>query len=140
MCLNIGSLLHVCLSIGNLLLLCLSSLKYLAFVLDQLESDIDFSELSLEVQGRQDYFQIVEETCIVALCLPLLSLSLSLSLSPHYPLHETLNSVPDSELYQTLNIGLSFKIKKKLTQFNPPFCVFLTFSLVVRNSLFKVNK
>jgi len=33
--------------------------------------------------------------------------------------HKTQNSVPDFELYQTLNIGLSFKKKKNLTQFNP---------------------
>ena len=50
------------------------------------------------------------------------SLFVSLSLALLYPLHKTLNYVPDFELYQTLNIGLSFKKKKKLTQFKPPSC------------------
>ena len=35
-----------------------------------------FSELSLEVQGGQDYFRFVEGTCIIALCLSSLSLCL----------------------------------------------------------------
>jgi len=47
---------------------------------EQLKSDIDFSELSLEVQGGQDYFRFVEGTCIIALCLSSLSLFT-------YPLH-----------------------------------------------------
>ena len=38
---------------------------------------LHFSELSLEVQGGQDYFQFVEGTCIIALCLSSLSLFLS---------------------------------------------------------------
>ena len=38
--------------------------KPLAFVLEQLQLDIDFSELSLEVQGGVDYFRIVEGTTI----------------------------------------------------------------------------
>jgi len=42
------------------------------------------SELSLEVQGGQDYFRFVEGTCIIALCLSSLSLSPSLYF---YPLH-----------------------------------------------------
>jgi len=36
---------------------------------------LHFSELSLEVQGGQDYFRFVEGTCIIALCLSSLSLS-----------------------------------------------------------------
>jgi len=43
---------------------------------------LHFSELSLEVQGGQDYFRFVEGTYIIALCLSSLSLSLCF-----YPLH-----------------------------------------------------
>jgi len=68
----------VCLSIGNLLLVCLSTCNL----------RLHFSELSLEVQGGQDYFRFVEGTCIIALCLSSLSLTLFLSaahlVSDHY--------------------------------------------------------
>ena len=42
---------------------------------------LHYSELSLEVQGGQDYFRFVEGTCIIALCHSSLYLSLFLSLS-----------------------------------------------------------
>jgi len=46
------------------------------------------SEISLEVQGGQDYFRFVEGTCIFALCLSSLSLTQFLSaaylVSDHY--------------------------------------------------------
>ena len=48
--------------------------KSLACVLEYLQFEI--SELSLEVQGAQDYFRFVEGTCIIALCLSSLSLTL----------------------------------------------------------------
>jgi len=36
---------------------------------------LHFSELSLEVQGGQDYFLFVEGTCIIVLCLSSFSLA-----------------------------------------------------------------
>jgi len=66
----------------------------------------------LEVQGGQDYFRIVEGTCIIALCLSLLTLSAAL----------------DFELYQTLNIGHILKRRKSPHNSTPSSCVFLTFS------------
>jgi len=65
------SLLIVFLSIGSLLQLCLS-------ICNQI---LHFSKLSLEVQGGQDYFRFVEGTCIIALCLSSLFLSLFLSVA-----------------------------------------------------------
>ena len=59
------SLLIVLLSIGSLLQLCLSMCNQI----------LQFSELSLKVQGGQDYFRFVEGTCIISLCLSSLSLS-----------------------------------------------------------------
>jgi len=74
------SLLIVFLSIESLLLLCLSIWSLLlSLAMSICNQILHFSELSLEVQGGQDYFRFVEETCIIALCL--LSLSLSLFLS-----------------------------------------------------------
>jgi len=71
------------------------------------------------VQGVHEYFRIVEGTCIIVLCLSLLSISLL------YPLHKTLNFVQDSELYQTLNTGLSFKNKEeKDNTIQPPVLCF----------------
>jgi len=48
----------------------------LVVVLRNCNLRLHFSELSLEVQGGQDYFRFVEGTCIIALCLSSLSLSL----------------------------------------------------------------
>jgi len=80
-------------------------------------------ELSLEVQGGQDYFRIVEGTCINCLCSSSVFCSLTLN-----PLHtKTLNSD------QTLNFSDSdpensvYFCKKETflkTQFNPPFLCF----------------
>jgi len=68
-------------SIGNLLQLCLSNLKSLASFSSG-NQILHFSELSLEVQGGQDYFRFVEGTCIIALCLSSFSLSvLSVAIS-----------------------------------------------------------
>ena len=82
-------------------------------------------ELSLEVQGRQDYFRFVEGTCIIA-CV------LSFSVLYIYPLHKdseltlTLNSL------QTLNLRtILHNVKEEVFKntIQPPLLVvFLTFS------------
>jgi len=76
-------------------------------------------ELSLEVQGGQDYFRFVEGTCIIA-CV------LSSSVLYIYPLHI------DSELTQTLNLRTVIKnVKEEVSKntIQPPlFVVFLTFT------------
>ena len=118
LCLSIGSLLIVFRSTGNLLQLCLSNLKSLASFSSS-NQILHFNELSLEVQGGQDYFRFVERTFIIALC------PSSLSLSLIYPLHL------DSD-YHFISWTLSAseqwlqyeKTKKKLTQFNPLFLCF----------------
>ena len=79
-------------------------------------------ELSLEVQGGQDYFRFVEGTCITA-CV------VSSSVLYIYPLHI------NSELTQTLNyfrlwtweqFFRTWKKKFPKTQFNPPFLWFFS--------------
>ena len=78
-------------------------------------------ELSLEVQGGQDYFRFVEGSCIIA-CV------LSSSVLYIYPLHK------DSELTQTLNLRTVLQNVKeevfKNTIQPPLLVVFLTFSFV----------
>ena len=97
MFLSIGSLLQLCSSICNQIL--------------------HFSELSLEVQEGQDYFRFVEGTCIIALCLS----SLSDFIRCILVLNITSEAVPNCFWSVCFNLE---KTKKKLTQFNPPSCVF----------------
>jgi len=81
-------------------------------------------ELSLEVQGGQDYFRFVEGTCIIA-CV------LSSSVLYIYPMHK------DSELLQTLNLRTVLQNVKeevfKNTIQSPLLVVFLTFKLMVHD-------
>ena len=77
-------------------------------------------ELSLEVQGGQDYFRFVEGTCINIACV------LSFSAIYIYPLHKTLNSL---RLWTWEQFWSKREEKCLRTQFNPPSCVFLTFSI-----------
>jgi len=96
----------------------LSKDKSLSCVFEQLVIwDYILVELSLEVQGGQDYFRFVEGTCSLFFC------------SLHYPLHI------DSELTQTLNyfrlwtwgqLSRTFKKKFPKTQFKPPFLWFFS--------------
>ena len=76
-------------------------------------------ELSLEVQGGQDYFRFVERTCIIACVLSSYVLFI-------YPLHK------DSELTQTLNLRTVFQnvMEEVFENTNQPplLVVFLTFS------------
>ena len=75
----------------SLLEVSLSKDKSLSCVIEQLViGDYILVELSLKVQGGQDYFRFVEGTCIIA-CV------LSSSVLYIYPLHI------DFELTQTLN-------------------------------------
>jgi len=61
--------------------------KSLSYVIEQLViRHYILVELSLEMQGGQDYFRFVEGTCIIA-CV------LSFSVLYIYPLHKTLNSL-----------------------------------------------
>ena len=78
----------------SLLEVSLSKDKSLSCVIEQLVNwDYILVELSLEVQGGQDYFRFVEGTCIIA-CV------LSSSVLYIHPLHI------DSELLQTLNLRI----------------------------------
>jgi len=107
----------------SLLEVSLSKDKSLSCVIEQLVIwDYILVELSLEVQGGQDYFRFVEGTCIIA-CV------LSSSVLYIYPLHI------DSELTQTLNyfrlwtwgqLSRTWKKKFPKTQFNPPFLWFFS--------------
>jgi len=133
--LSIGSLLELSLSKGSLFQLWLSievswscpwAEKSLSCVIEQLVIwHYILVELSLEVQGGQDYFRFVEGTCIIACVLYFSVLLLS------YPLHKTLNSLRlwTSSDSKPENI---FWTKEKRsfwnTQFNPPpSCGFFTF-------------
>ena len=89
--------------------------------------DYTVSEISLEVQGGQDYFRFVEGTHIIA-CV--LSFSVLLLLSAA----RRLWTQSDSELLQTMNLGTVFhNLRKKFlkTQFNPPFLWFFSPSVTV---------
>jgi len=79
-------------------------------------------ELSLEVQGGQDYFWFLEGTSIIA-CV------LSSSVLYNYPLHK------DSKLLQTLNLRTVLQnVKEEVSKntIQPPLLVvFLTFTFFV---------
>ena len=127
-------LLSIIIHIGFIYLLevSLSKGKSLSCVIEQLVIwDYILVELSLEVQGGQDYFRFVEGTCIIA-CV------LSSSVLYIYPLHK------DSELTQTLislqtlnlrTVLLNVKEEVSKNTIQPPLLVvFLTFKM----SLFKL--
>jgi len=92
----------------SLLELSLSIDKSLSCVIEQLViRHYILVELSLEVQGGQDYFRFMEGTCIIA-CV--LSFSVLLLLSDAL----RLLTQSDSELLQTLNLGTVFQnVRKK---------------------------
>ena len=106
LCLNIGSLLTVFRSIGNLLQLCLSNLESLA----------SFSELSLEVQGGQNYFRFVEGTCIIALCLSSLSV-----LSATFRFWLSLQKLNSICFWTVTSVGEN---EEKVNTIQPPFLCF----------------
>jgi len=66
----------------------------------------------LEVQGGQDYFRFVEGTCIIALCLSSLSLSLSLPLSVCFIRCNLILNIT-SEAVLELLLVCSFQLKRK---------------------------
>ena len=75
--------------------------------------DYIVSEISLEVQGGQDYCRFVEGTCIIAWCLSSLSLN---SVFIRYILSHwsLLQKLIDSYFWTVTSVG---ETKKKLTQF-----------------------
>jgi len=107
----------------SLLELSLNKDKSLSCVIEQLVIwDCILVELSLEVQGGQDYFWFLEGTSIIA-CV------LSSSVLYNYPLHK------DSELLQTLNLRTVLQnVKEEVSKntIQPPLLVvFLTFTFFV---------
>jgi len=112
----------------SLLELSLSIEKSLSCVIEQLLiRHYILVELSLEVQGGQDYFRFVEGTCIIACVLSFYVLLLIIRCT------KTLNSLrlwttSDSESGNSSSERKKEKFLK--TQFNPPFLwFFLTFSI-----------
>jgi len=84
--------------------------------------DYIVSEISLEVQGGQDYFRFVEGTCIIALCLSSLSLSLCF-----YPLHiKSLITTSEADCHLLLNCDISRSNKEKANTIQPPLLVFFS--------------
>ena len=117
----------------SLLELSLSIEKSLSCVIEQLViRHYILVELSLEVQGGQNYFWFVEGTCIIA-CVLSFSILLLLSATLRLWTQVRLWTISDSES------GNSFSERKKekflKTQFNPPnwvnisWCVLFLFSL-----------
>ena len=83
-----------------------------------------FSELSLEVQGGQDYFRFVEGTCIIALCLASLSLSVFIRCT------QILIITSKAELYLLLINDFSKRKRgKRKHNSTPTSCAFLTFNI-----------
>ena len=82
--------------------------------------DYIVSEISLEVQGGQDYFWFVEGTCIIALCLSSLSLLLCF-----YPLHiKSLLTTSEAHSQLLLNCDISRRNEEKANTSQPPFLCF----------------
>jgi len=125
----------------SLLLVCLSICKSLVVVLEHMKVsclcawalkisclcawvlviwDYIVSEISLEVQGGQNYFRFVEGTCIIALCLSS-SLSYSVFIRCTLSLWSLLQKLIVSCFWTGTSVG---ETKKKLTQFNLPFLCF----------------
>ena len=94
--------------------------------------DYIVSEISLEVQGGHEYFRFVEGTCIIALCLSSLSLSYCVFIRCTLSLWSLLQKLIVICSRTVTSVGES---KKKLTQFNPPSCVFLTFIFLGRDDI-----
>ena len=102
----------------SLLELSLSIDKSLSCVIEQLViRHYILVELSLEVQGEQDYFRFVEGTCIIA-CVLSFSVLLLLSAALRFWTQVRLRTISNSES------GNSFSERKKekflKTQLNPP--------------------
>jgi len=85
---------------------------------------LHFSELSLEVQGGQDYFRFVEGTCIIVLCLSSLSLFLSATFR-FWLSHQKLNSIC---FWLVTSVGEN---EEKENTIKPPFVCFSHLQLEV---------
>ena len=122
---------------GSLLELSLSIEKSLSCVIEQLVIwHYILVELSLEVQGGQNYFRFVEGTCIIACVLSFFVLLLIIRCT------KTLNSLwlwttSDSE---PMNNSSERKKEKFLkTQFNPPSCGFSHLHYLLFSFLTKIK-
>jgi len=90
------------------------------------------NEIFLEVQGGHDYFRFVKGTCIIALCLSSLSLTLFF-IRCTLSLWSLLQKLIISCFWTVTSVG---ETKKKKTQFNPLSCVFPTFNKHMSNKYF----
>ena len=126
------SLLLVCLSICKSLVVVLEHRKVFCLCAWALEIsclcawvlviwDYIVSEISLEVQGGQDYFRFADRTCIIALSLS------SLSLLCFYPLHiKSLITTSEADSQLLLNCDISRRNKEKENTIQPPLLVFFS--------------
>jgi len=86
----------------------------------------------LEVQGGHDYFRFVEGTCIIALCLSALSLSLSV-LSAAFRFWTSLQKLSSICFWIVTSVGENEEKANTIQPPLPPSCIFLTFIKYCKN-------